>query len=295
MENDFKKIIVKDCVACGKTRHAFFCTKKGYEIYKCTECAMLSLYPVPKSVSHIYENDYFSGGQKGFGYVNYDEDKEPMRPIFEVYLKRIEKMRGGKGLLLDVGAATGFFMGIATNLGWKTKGVDISQYAAMLAREKGLDVIQGTIVDISAKGELFDVVTMWDVVEHMSDPGSNIVKAASVLKPGGMLVLNTPDSGSFFAKMLGKNWHLIIPPEHIHYFNSKSMEKILDASGFKTVSVSRIGKKFTLEYIFLMLQKWMGFSILKRTVMFLKKHKNIGQISLPINLRDNMFVIAVKK
>lgn len=295
MENDFKKVISKACPSCGITSHVFFCKKKGHDIYRCRKCKMLSMYPVPQSTAHIYEDDYFSGGQKGFGYVNYDEDKEPMRKVFEEYVHRIKNKRGEKGILLDVGAATGFFMSIAEGMGWKTKGVEISKYAAMLAQDKGLDVIHGSIENMKVSPQFFDVVTMWDVVEHMPDPIVNLKIAHDILKPEGLLVLNTPDSGSLYAKLLGKRWHLLVPPEHIHYFNNKSIESVLSICGFETESNTRIGKKFTLEYVFLTLYKWLGFSFLRHVTSFLRKYKKIGQLSLPINLRDNMFVIATKK
>jgi 2-polyprenyl-3-methyl-5-hydroxy-6-metoxy-1,4-benzoquinol methylase len=295
MENDFKKIIFKKCLACGEVLHTFFCTKRGHDLYKCSECSMLSLHPVPHQTDDIYGKDYFSGSTEGYGYVDYDEDKEPMRQTFHDYLRKIEGHTGKKGLLLDVGAATGFFMSIAEGAGWKTKGVEISKYAMMLAQKKGLDVIHGTMANIDVASPIFDVITMWDVLEHMPDPITDLKRARDMLDKNGLLVLNTPDSGSVYAKLLGKRWHLIIPPEHIHYFTNESIAKVLDACGFETISISRIGKKFTLEYIFAMLHKWLNWGIFMSSVRFLKKHKKLGQFSIPINLRDNMFVVARKK
>jgi predicted TPR repeat methyltransferase len=295
MENDSKKIIFKKCLACGDVLHSYFCTKKGHDLYRCSSCEMLSLHPVPNQTGEIYEQDYFDGSEKGYGYVNYDEDKEPMREVFKDYLDRIEGYTKRKGILLDVGAATGFFMHIAQGLGWKVKGVEISKYAMMLAQKKGLDVIHGTMANVDVNMPLFDVITMWDVLEHMPDPITDLKRAREMLQNDGLLVLNTPDSGSLYAKLLGKRWHLIVPPEHIHYFNNESISKVLDACGFETISITRIGKKFTLEYIFLMLSKWLGWGILRKIVDYLKNHKRLGQISIPINLKDNMFVIAKKK
>src|SRR4051812_16840848 len=295
MENDSKKIIFKRCLACGDVLHSLFCTKNGHDLYRCSTCHMLSLHPVPKTTGEIYEQDYFDGGDKGFGYVNYDEDKEPMRQVFKDYLSEIGRYVPHRGLLLDVGAATGFFMGIAEGLGWKKRGVEISRYASMLGQKKGLDVIHGTMANINVNGPLFDVITMWDVLEHMPDPITDLQRARQMLKKDGLLVLNTPDSGSLYAKLLGKRWHLIVPPEHIHYFNSESVAKVLSACGFETLSIKRIGKKFTLEYIFLMLAKWLKWKFLWKCMNFLKNHKKLGQLSVPINFRDNMFVIARPK
>lgn len=295
MKKDSKKNAPTKCIACGEAEHAYFCSKKGHHLYRCGVCKMLSLHPVPQTTEEIYGDDYFTGAEAGHGYVNYDEDKEPMREVFKDYMERIEKYTRGKGLLLDVGAATGFFMSIAEGVGWKTQGVEISRYATMLAQKKNLDVIHGTMANIDVSEPLFDVVTMWDVLEHMKDPITDLQRARSVLKQDGLLVLNTPDSGSLYAKLLGKRWHLIVPPEHIHYFNDESVSKVLNACGFETVCITRIGKKFTLEYIFLMLSKWLGWRIFRQSVSYLRDHKKLGQISIPINLQDNMFVVARKK
>jgi len=69
-------------------------------------------------------------------------------------------------------------------------------------------------------------VTMWDVFEHFVDPASDVRAAARVLKVGGVLAINTPDISSWYARIMGKRWHLLIPPEHIHYFTKKGGKNI---------------------------------------------------------------------
>lgn len=294
MEND-TKIIYKICPACDMKVHSFFCTKNSHGIYKCRECQMLGIYPLPSGLEDtVYNDDYFSSAEHGFGYMNYDEDKEPMRPVFESYLADLDKYTTRKGKLLDIGAATGFFMDIANKKGWTTEGIDISGYAAKVARSKGLNVKHGVLDNNSFKENDFDVITMWDVIEHLPDPISTLNIVGKLMRDNGILLINTPDSGSLYARLLGKRWHLLVPPEHINYFNYKSIEKSLMKSGFEVVEIKRIGKKFTVEYVVLMLYKWLKLGVIKYLLDFVKQHRKIGQISLPINLNDNMFIIARK-
>ncbi len=293
MENDIQKINLT-CPSCGQREHSFFTEKDGFCIYRCGGCDMLQVHPLPPSTSQIYGMDYFSGAESGHGYVDYDADKEPMRNVFEKYLKKLEKISGKKGRLLDVGAASGFFMIIARDKGFAVKGVELSAFATSLARKKGLDVFPGSLEQASFPKRSFDVVTLCDVLEHFPDPNSEIQRTSELLVPGGLLLINTPDAGSWYARMLRQNWHLIVPPEHLYYFNRKSVRLLLEKHGFSVIEMTTIGKSFTLEYVALTLSKRYGVSFLRRIVSFLSRYPRLGHVSLPINLRDNMFVIARK-
>lgn len=290
MENAIEKIA---CVGCLSKEKTFFGEKSGFPLYKCSNCKMISLYKIPENSSVVYDAEYFSGGGGGFGYVNYDEDKEPMRESFKKYLDLIKKMSGGTGKLFDVGSATGFFLILAKAAGFAVSGVEMSDFAAAKAREKGLDVKTGTLDKVNFKDSQYDVLTLLDVLEHMPDPENDIKVVAKMLRSSGLLVVNTPDSGSLYAKVLGMKWHLIVPPEHIHYFNEKGMRALLQRNGFEILVVTRIGKKFTLEYVFNMLFKWLEVQVFQTVATKIKGTK-LGTFSFPINFHDNMFVIAKK-
>jgi dolichol-phosphate mannosyltransferase len=286
------KIEKKDteCPLCEDTSTLFFCKKNGYDIFKCKTCQLLFIYPLPKSIE-VYDESYFSGAEKGFGYINYDADKEPMIPIFNKYLDILNKIGMKKGKLLDIGAATGFFMNLAQKRGFDVVGVELSDFAAKKGREKGLNVITGDLISQKFPSEQYDVVTIFDVIEHVPNPKELIIEVKRILKKGGVIVMNTPDAGSFWARVWGKNWQLIVPPEHVNYFNIKNLSNYLSKNGFEVKLVSKIGKSFTIQYIINMLYKWSGLSIFKLksnpTSIFMK-------FSIPINLRDNFFIVSKK-
>jgi len=294
MENDYEKI--KKCFVCDNKEYVkLFFQKNNFKFYKCKKCGHIFIDFLSCDVSSLYSRDYFLGSEKGFGYVDYDIDKEPMRSVFRYYIKKIEKFSVKKGNLLDVGAATGFFIDIAGKLGWKAEGLEVSSYAAGIAREKGLNISQGELKDCDFKNKSFDVITLWDVLEHLPEPDSDMRIISKILKPNGILAINTPDAGSFYACILGQRWHLFVPPEHINYFTKKSIILFLEKNGFCVEEMIKIGKIFTLEYIFHIIAKWTGLSFFKKIADFLKNHSRVGRISFSINLRDNMFIIARKK
>lgn len=276
--------------------HSFFADKNGYKIYRCDSCQMLSVFPVPTSdtIESVYKEDYFFGAKKSFGYVDYDANKKAMTNIFELYLSKFKKILGGTGRLLDIGAATGFFMHIVERHGWKTDGIEISSHAASLGKNRGLSIGAGTIHQTTFLPQSFDVVTMWDVIEHVPDPASDIRKITALLKSGGILAINTPDSGSLFARIMGARWHLLVPPEHIYYFNRTSLRMLLEKNGFMVIEVGCVGKRFTLEYIMNMLYNWQGLRIWVVLLSYLRRHHGFANLAIPINLRDNMFILARK-
>lgn len=247
--------------------------------------------PLPSSTSDVYDASYFSGAEGGYGYVNYEEDKEPMIPVFQKYLARIERAAGKKGTLLDVGAATGFFVRLAHQEGFSAQGIEISEHAAALGRKNGLHVETGTLSNVTG---VFDVITMLDVIEHVPDPRAEINRAYALLNSGGILILNTPDAGSLFARVLGKRWHLIVPPEHLYYFNRRNLSRLLEEEGFEVEQVTTIGKSFTLKYIFKTLYKWTKLRLFDVYARWFG-YGALSRLAIPLNLHDNMFILARRK
>lgn len=282
------------CPNCLQQTADNWFTKNNHQINKCRACGLIFVYPAPNNTETIYNNDYFCGAQGGFGYINYDNDKKADFQVFEKYLNLLEQYKINKGHLLDVGAATGIFLDIAKKRGWNVAGVEISEYASQKAKEKGLEVFIGTMENLKNRKENFDAITMWDLIEHVPDPKQQLAISYNLLKPGGLLAINTPDAGSFYAKIRGKKWHLILPPEHINLFNQANLKQLLEKSGFKILAIKKIGKKFKIPYIFQILYTvnrrfiWKFLSDLTRQIPILNK------FNIPINLRDNMFIIAKK-
>lgn len=290
MENNFQTTDLICSICSGNAQ--FWFAKNFCNLYKCRRCGLIFSEPI-SDASKIYSEDYFNGAKNGFGYVDYDTDKKIMAETFELYLDKIREFSSNIGNLLDVGAATGYFLELARQKNWNVAGVEISSFAAGKARNKGLDVITGTLESADFPEKYFDVLTFWDVIEHLSDPKSQLLSAQKIIKNGGLIVINTPDAGSFTAKLLGKQWHLLIPPEHLIIFNRENLGLLLASCGFKVLWTGKIGKKFTLQYASQILANKLKSKLFWSMAEFVKNNF-VGEISVSINLRDNIFVIARK-
>ncbi len=282
------------CPLCGSEKIKYYFTKNKFKLYQCLACELVFVYPFPANLEKIYGQEYFkkSAGKTDFGYVDYEKDKRAMASIFIKYLKKLEKLTPGRKIF-DVGAATGYFLDRARQRGWRTFGSEISEYAVFKNKAKGHQVFYGGLPELESAGE-FDAVTMWDVLEHLRDPKAYLKAAAGMLKAGGLLVINTVDKSSCWARLWGKQWHLIVPPEHLLYFSRKNLEMLLNDNGFTIIEIKKPGKKFTLSYIFKTAYSWQRLQIWKILSEYFDK-PGWRKIYIPINFRDNISILARKE
>lgn len=269
----------------------FYFKKNDYALFKCPDCGFVFVCPLPDNTARIYSEDYFNGATQGFGYANYGDDKVAMLPFFVKALETVESFIPKKGALLDVGAATGFFMRLAKNRGWEATGLELSPYAARQACRIGLDVREGTLESSLLPAGHFDAVTMIDLIEHVAHPNEVLTAARRILRPGGILFINTPDTASLWAKIFGAGWHAYCPPEHLSYFNRGNMTRLLKEHSFEIVSSGKIAKRFTPAYVFSMLGRWQNSPLWVRVGKAVNGSL-LNRIPLPVNIRDNFFVVA---
>jgi SAM-dependent methyltransferase len=165
-----------------------------------------------------------------------------------------------KGHLLDLGCATGtFLLSMKKKPGWQVSGVEISDHAAGIARgEHGLDVFTGTLEEAHFPEDTFDVVTMWDVFEHLHNPAASLREIHRVLKPGGLLILRVPNVDSWDAKLFGESWAGLDAPRHLYVFGRQTLQLMLEQNHFRVARFScEIGSypTFVLSVRFWMLQR----------------------------------------
>jgi SAM-dependent methyltransferase len=155
------------------------------------------------------------------------------------------------GRLLDVGCASGLFLDRAATAGWEVAGVEPSEQLFQQARaklaSKGL-VLKSVLEEADLPLAGFDAVTLWDVLEHVADPLGILQRCHSLLKPGGMLILNVPDLQSLQARLLGRRWPLLLP-EHLIYFTRRSLRICGEKAGLSWVAFGRRSANFSLQYV----------------------------------------------
>lgn len=291
MENELAAEVIR-CPACGSASRPWI-TAKGFPIRACRACGMKFVYPLPSDVSGVYGADYFFGARAGFGYVNYDQDKQAMTPISKKYLALIAERRPARGRLLDVGAATGVFVALAQHAGWQAEGIEISSAAVAAAKAKGLPVTEATLESLDGESR-YDAITFLDVLEHLPDPAQALRIAHRLLRPGGVIAVNVPDAGSLYARVMGRAWHAIVPPEHLSYFTFSSLDRLLADAGFQNVRGRTINKSFSAPYLAATCGRWLGWQWLIRAASALERSR-IAKLALPVPLFDNLMVIGEKK
>jgi 2-polyprenyl-3-methyl-5-hydroxy-6-metoxy-1,4-benzoquinol methylase len=149
-----------------------------------------------------------------------------------------------RGRLLDIGCSAGFFLNVARDHNWETHGLEISQDTAAIAKERyHLKVTVGTPEESTFPSHYFDVVTMWDVLEHVEDPKKTLRFVNRILKDDGIVAISTPNIDGLFPKLSYKvanfinYWPHPEPPRHLFQFSRKTLGQVLKLTGFKLLAV----------------------------------------------------------
>ena len=161
--------------------------------------------------------------------------------------QQVERRAPAPGRLLDVGCATGLFLKTMRDGGWQVAGVELNEYAAAHARNLfDLEVVTGTLEAFSYPPASFDVITMWDVLEHVFDPKQTLAQAAELLKAGGLLVLSTPNPTCFEARLFGSCWIGWERPRHLHLFSPEVLRRYLERAGFEKIDFASRGGRWSV-------------------------------------------------
>jgi SAM-dependent methyltransferase len=128
-------------------------------------------------------------------------------------------------------------MELLAGLGWETVGVEFDPRAAEIGRSKGLTILNGDVSEQGLASESFDAVVLSHVIEHLPQPGATLRECHRLLRPGGTLVMLTPNADGLGHRRYGRDWMALDPPRHLHIFTPESMERIVRDAGFAAVAV----------------------------------------------------------
>jgi 2-polyprenyl-3-methyl-5-hydroxy-6-metoxy-1,4-benzoquinol methylase len=159
----------------------------------------------------------------------------------------------GRGQLLDIGCGNGSYMTLMRELGWNAVGVEVDEIAANIARSHGLCVHSGTLDQAPFEKGFFDAITMSHVLEHVPDPARFLTRAAEFLRPGGEMVIVTPNLRSLGHRLFRKDWYALDPPRHLVLFAPENLRQLCNDLGiFRRVRVnttSRISRKILYKFV----------------------------------------------
>ena len=229
----------RPCVVCGTPHPALQFTKDGHDMVRCAACGCLYVGEDPAAIDFnaLYGQAYYAGGSDTVfaDYVGQERARRAQARRKLAVLRHLPPRVARQGRLLDVGCAAGFFLAEA-KAHYDVQGVELSAWSSAYARERlGLPVVTGTLMSAALPADHFDVITLWDVIEHVPDPVPLLTEAARVLKPGGRLVLTTGDWGSAYAQRHGAGWHLMTPPWHLTMFSRSTLAKASMRAGLHPV------------------------------------------------------------
>lgn len=242
-----------------------------------------------------FEKLYNEGYFKGEEYSDYLSDKQIIQENFKNRLKSLFKFINNpkEKSLLEVGCAYGFFLEVATSFFKYVQGVDVTdegvKYATNVLNQYAVKV---DLENWNFNNLKFDVVCMWDTIEHLRRPDIYIKKISENMNRDGIIALTTGDIESFVARFRKNKWRLIHPPTHAHYFSKKSITSLLNKYGFDIIHFEHDGMYRGLDLILynIFVLRWK----MPKLYNFFKS-TGITRIKLYFNLFDIMFVVAKKR
>ena len=252
------------CDCCNKERvvtlsiHKAFdalnLVKGEFDIVTCKKCRHSFIDPMPsdlQEITNFYPKDYYA--HNVFVYPSSVKAKLKLFLIKLYYgqysrnkfVRLLEKLLYlslkhtineppvlfTNGKLLDIGCGNGEYLSMARQFGWDTYGIELNKKAVHIAQSVGLRVKRGSAEDIGYEAGFFDVVRMWNVLEHVISPRRALSEAIRVLKKRGYLLVYVPNFDSLDRKYFDRYWASLEVPRHLHHFSAKSLESYLKKAG----------------------------------------------------------------
>lgn len=253
-------------------------------IVKCAVCGLI--YVNPRPGLDLLVNNYIKSADDLYLKEELGRRISAKKILRE--LKRIKKT----GRILDIGCATGFFLDEARKAGFEIHGVELSKWAVDYAGSKlGIDTIhQGALKEEVYPKSHFDAVVLSDVIEHLADPKGTLVEIRKILKPDGVICVNTPNIDSLISKILRARWWGV-KNTHLYYFTRRTLNKILRHAGFVPIRAKTHSRTFTIKYI---VDKLADYNKAIHKIFSFLTNNKLKDLLISINLGDQIEVYAKK-
>lgn len=230
----------RNCPVCSSGQASKAFDKEGFDFVTCDSCDCLYVNPVPT-------DELLTMYYDGFSSMEFFHEKI-LKPTEEerkkIFYRRAQDMKpfvkpGDK--ILEIGSSIGFFIEAALKEGWDVSGVEINSNLVEYTQKKyNVKIYQGMFEHVNFD-HCYDMVVMWEVLEHIVEPCSLLKKIAQALPKGGRFVGTLPNIEGIEFKVCGKEHEMIEAPGHLNYFSIKTLEKLFDRAGFKLTYFSTPG------------------------------------------------------
>ncbi|MFP4509608.1 MAG: class I SAM-dependent methyltransferase [Spirochaetaceae bacterium] len=222
------------CVVCGSEADRPFWDCDGYGFRRCSRCGHVYQNPQPvfDDLQNRYQDEYFE----------YELENDAafldlmLRGLSDISFEMLTDSLQRPRSFLDVGCATGALLEHLQAKDWMVEGVEICVPAAEYGRnERGVNIHTGTLDTVRFPDESFDVVHFSHVIEHVPDPAAFLGEVRRVLKPGGYVVIVTPNTAGFQAKLFRERWRSAIA-DHLNLFSSKNLKRLVSTCGLEPLT-----------------------------------------------------------
>ena len=243
-----KNPYLDSCPICSSNKIQFFVNAYQFDISSCNDCGLLFCNPYPTS-EQIH--GYYNSEMKSFENQFFKDSFEKRIDIFIPRVKLIQKYKS-QGKLLDVGSAIGIFIEALhrANANFNLSCCDISKEACkeLAERYPNLEVFQNDFLEMKTSAQ-YDVITLWDTLEHIVDSKNLLCKTYQLLKNDGIFVFSTPNTDSFEWICAADQHVQILPPGHVNLMNWKCIDILLKNNSFRVIEAFTLNASLDLSYI----------------------------------------------
>ena len=250
------------CLLCGGLKSYAKYDFGPHKIFRCENCNFMWLNPLPsrEELKEVYNSDYFRN--KGFyqeedehiyGYYDYISERMTKQARYYTLMEEVVSFLGNfepeVSRFLDIGCGLGYLLDVASDKGFQVAGTEFNPDAVEKIRKKYVfPIFCGDLLDYKDKD--FNVISMMDVIEHLTDPLAAVKKASSLLRPGGIFLITTMDSDSLVSRLLGKRLEdFRRVREHLFFFNRKTIGYLLEKEGFEVLKIRSYGHTFRMDFL----------------------------------------------
>ncbi len=220
-----------------------------------------------------------------------EQSEQPWRELMARERLYDLKRFASHGRLLEIGCSTGEML-LAAKESFEVSGVEADALSSRIASERGMQCFNGALADANFAAESFDVAALYHVLEHFPSPRAEMNELRRILKPGGLLVMETPNIANIWFRLLGARWRQFIP-DHLFFFSPQTIRRLCEETGFEIVELRNVGKAMSARLLISRIGRY--HQPTARALSFFSRKLELDNRTIRLNFGDVMRLYARRK